>query len=141
VLFLDIDHFKSINDTYGHHAGDGALREFASVVRTVLRTTDVLGRWGGEEFVALLPETDGDLAFAVAERVRAAVAGRMFRSMGGGHLTCSIGAASYPDEALDRDRLVVLADHAMYDAKRLGRNQVRTSREREFPLTEASKIG
>jgi diguanylate cyclase (GGDEF)-like protein len=141
TLFLDIDHFKSINDTYGHHAGDGALREFASVVRTVLRTTDVLGRWGGEEFVALLPETDGDLAYAVAERVRTAVAGRMFRSIGGGHLTCSIGVSSYPDEACDRDTLVMLADQAMYEAKRLGRNQVRTVQVHEVPLAEASKTG
>jgi diguanylate cyclase (GGDEF)-like protein len=125
LLFLDLDHFKALNDTFGHHAGDKALHEFGAVVRAALRTTDTLGRWGGEEFVAILPGTDGEAALAVAERIRATVAEHTFWAVGGGHLTCSVGLASYPRDALHRDALVELADQAMYAAKRLGRNQVR----------------
>jgi diguanylate cyclase (GGDEF)-like protein len=127
ALFLDLDHFKALNDSYGHPAGDAALREFAAVVRTVLRGVDILGRWGGEEFIAMLPETDPDAALAVAERVRAAVAAHTFWSAGGAHLTCSIGVATYPNDAENRDELIEMADRAMYSAKRLGRNQVRTA--------------
>jgi diguanylate cyclase (GGDEF)-like protein len=124
ILVLDLDRFKQLNDTYGHRAGDAALREFASVVRMVLRSSDVLGRWGGEEFVAILPETDWALALAVSERIRAAVSVHTFRTIAGGHVTCSIGVASYPLQTLDRDSLIELADQAMYVAKRLGRDQV-----------------
>ena len=125
VLFLDLDHFKALNDTLGHQAGDIALREFSSVVRTVLRGFDSLGRWGGEEFVALLPETDNEAALGVAERARAAVAAHAFWAAGGARITCSCGVATYPSDAQDRARLIQLADQAMYAAKRLGRNQVR----------------
>lgn len=124
ILVLDLDRFKQLNDTYGHRAGDAALREFASVVRMELRSSDVLGRWGGEEFVAILPETDWALALAISERIRAAVSVHAFRAIAGGHVTCSIGVASYPLQALDRDSLIELADQAMYVAKRLGRDQV-----------------
>lgn len=125
LLFLDLDHFKALNDSFGHRAGDAALREFASVVRAVLRTTDVLGRWGGEEFIVILPETDRDAGMAVAERLRTEVAGHAFWAAGGSHLTCSLGMATYPQDASDRDGLIEMADQAMYAAKRLGRNQVR----------------
>lgn len=127
VLFLDLDHFKALNDSYGHPAGDAALREFASVVRTALRGVDLLGRWGGEEFVAVLPETASEDAEAVAERVRTAVAHHTFWAAGGAHLTCSIGVAAYPQNADTRDGLIEMADQAMYVAKRLGRNQVRAA--------------
>src|SRR5947209_14541888 len=127
VLFLDLDHFKALNDSYGHPSGDAALREFAAVVRAALREPDMLGRWGGEEFVAVLPETDGDAAVIVAERVRAAVATHIFWAAGGAHLTCSIGVAASPDNADSRDALIEQADQALYAAKRLGRNQVRSA--------------
>jgi two-component system cell cycle response regulator len=127
VLFMDLDHFKALNDSYGHPAGDAALREFGSVVRSALRSADILGRWGGEEFVAVLPETNGDAACAVAERVRGAVAAHTFWAAGGAHLTCSIGVAAYPEDAATRDILIEKADGAMYVAKRLGRNQVRSA--------------
>lgn len=124
ILFLDLDRFKKLNDTFGHPAGDAALREFASVARVALRGSDTLGRWGGEEFVALLPEADADEACAVAERVREAVAAHRFRSIGGAHVTCSIGVASFPRHASQRDNLVDLGDQAMYASKRDGRNRV-----------------
>src|SRR5207245_9832586 len=104
-------------DTYGHRLGDAALREFASVARVGLRATDVLGRWGGEEFVALLPDTDTDVGCMVAERIRATVAAQAFRSIGGGHVTCSVGVAAEPQHARERDELVERADQAMYAAK------------------------
>lgn len=130
VLFLDIDHFKAINDGLGHAAGDAALREFAAVVRGSLRGVDTLGRWGGEEFVALLPETDSEGALSAAEAARAAVAAHCVAACGGTRLTCSVGVAAHPlhfapEHGGERDALVEGADRAMYAAKHLGRNQVR----------------
>jgi len=124
VLFLDLDHFKALNDGHGHPVGDAALRAFGAVLRAHLRAVDTLGRWGGEEFVALLPQTGGAEAEALAERLRAAVATHAFTGAGL-HLTCSLGVATYPADAADRAGLVAAADAAMYAAKRLGRNQVR----------------
>jgi diguanylate cyclase (GGDEF)-like protein len=137
LLFLDLDHFKALNDTFGHPAGDAALREFSSVVRSSLRSIDTLGRWGGEEFVAILPETDEEAGLSVAERLRSAVAAHAFWSAGGSHITCSAGLASYPEHAQDRDGLIELADQAMYAAKRLGRNQVRLAGESVVSLQAA----
>lgn len=130
LLFVDIDHFKTINDTYGHPIGDAVLCEFAACVRGCLREEDVLGRWGGEEFLIVLPGTDAERALRVGERVRAAVAAHPLL-MGNGlsrrglYITCSIGAASFPPHQAVRDDLVAAADQALYAAKRLGRNQVR----------------
>lgn len=127
ALFLDIDHFKACNDGYGHAAGDLVLKAFAEVAGRVLRATDTLGRWGGEEFVALLPETGTEDAYQVAERIRSEVATYIFPIGGGMHLTCSIGLATLSENIQSRDALVSAADNAMYAAKRLGRNQVRTA--------------
>jgi diguanylate cyclase (GGDEF)-like protein len=124
VLFLDIDHFKAINDSYGHAAGDRVLAEFASTVESCLRPVDTLGRWGGEEFVAVLPETDAEEAAGVAERIRAQVEAHRFPLEDGKGLTCSIGAGTYPGDGFDVATLIDVADRAMYEAKRLGRNQV-----------------
>ncbi|HUZ01140.1 MAG TPA: diguanylate cyclase [Thermomicrobiaceae bacterium] len=129
ILFVDLDHFKELNDAYGHAAGDTTLAEFARVVRAELRGVDLLSRWGGEEFLAILPEVDDDGAAECAERLRQTVGKRVFAIGGGTHLTCSIGVAAYPDQARERDPLVQLADRAMYAAKRLGRNQVRRAAE------------
>jgi diguanylate cyclase (GGDEF)-like protein len=118
LLFLDVDHFKQLNDSFGHLAGDEALRELGALMRRCLREIDTVGRWGGEEFVAVLPETDSPEAVATAERIRADVEGH--RSSHG--FTCSIGVASYPEDATERSKLVELADTAMYAAKRHGRN-------------------
>ncbi len=127
LLFLDIDHFKSFNDTYGHPVGDAVLAEFASCVRTCLRAEDTLGRWGGEEFLILLPGLTGLEALQVGERVRVAVAAHPLAAGAGLHMTCSIGAAACPPQESTRDALVQAADEALYAAKRLGRNQVRAA--------------
>ncbi len=131
VLFLDIDHFKKINDTYGHPIGDAVLRQFALRVRSCLREEDVLGRWGGEEFLILLPGTDARRAQRIGERVRAAVAARplLERDTASGSIaiTCSIGTVSSPPHPPLRDTLVAAADTALYAAKCGGRNQVRAA--------------
>lgn len=123
VLFLDIDHFKALNDACGHAAGDNALHELGVVAARALRGVDIIGRWGGEEFVALLPETGPEAAIEAAERLRAAIAAHIFEVAGGAHLTCSVGAACYPDDGESRTALIDAADRAMYAAKALGRNQ------------------
>jgi len=118
LLFLDVDHFKALNDSFGHAAGDAALREVGLALREHLRSSDTLGRWGGEEFLALLPGADLAQALAAAEGVRAGIAARVFGIAGGLHLTCSIGVAALPQHAQDWMALVDAADQAMYDAKR-----------------------
>jgi diguanylate cyclase (GGDEF)-like protein len=122
VLFLDLDHFKALNDTYGHSAGDGALRALGTLLKKRLRGVDTAGRWGGEEFLAILPETGEEAALTVAEAIREAVAAHPFGDTGV-HLTCSLGVACYPGDGVDRISLVDAADRAMYAAKSLGRNQ------------------
>lgn len=125
LLFLDLDHFKALNDNCGHLAGDSVLRDLVAPILEGLRSVDIVGRWGGEEFIVVLPETGHVNALAVAERIRDAVAGYRFSMVGGAYLTCSIGLATYPDHAATRDALIEASDRAMYTAKRLGRNQVR----------------
>ena len=125
LLFLDIDHFKALNDGYGHAAGDTVLYEFANLVQKTLRGIDTIGRWGGEEFVAILPEADMEEAVFAAERVRLAVSEYVFPVGGGIRLTCSVGLVTSSDALHERDPLLNAADQAMYAAKKLGRNQVR----------------
>lgn len=127
ILFLDIDHFKALNDSYGHAVGDSVLRDFAVLLQQQIRETDVPGRWGGEEFLVILPETGEQEARRISERVRSAVATHAFTMGGGMSLTCSIGIATFPGDAGERDGLVTSADQAMYAAKKLGRNQVRSA--------------
>jgi diguanylate cyclase (GGDEF)-like protein/putative nucleotidyltransferase with HDIG domain len=134
ILFLDIDHFKALNDGYGHASGDTVLHEFARQIRTRLRGIDTVGRWGGEEFVAILPEMTIEEAQAFAEEMRVDVAAYLFSVGGGTRLTCSIGVACYPTHASGREELMNAADQAMYAAKRLGRDQVRRA---DDPLVQA----
>ncbi len=134
ILFLDIDHFKALNDGYGHASGDTVLHEFARLIRARLRGIDTAGRWGGEEFVAILPEMTREEALAFAEEIRIDVAANLFSVGGGTRLTCSIGVASYPTHASGREELMNAADQAMYAAKRLGRDQVRRI---DDPLVQA----
>jgi diguanylate cyclase (GGDEF)-like protein len=128
VLAFDLDHFKAINDRFGHYVGDSVLRLFASVTRTTMRTSDVIGRIGGEEFVALFPGTLADAA-AVAERVRAAFE-RVAVELDGHPIagTVSIGAACGSPTA-KIEMLIARADAAMYRAKLNGRNRVETADE------------
>lgn len=125
VAIIDIDHFKRVNDTYGHAGGDIVLKELSNEVQDILRKYDRLGRWGGEEFLVICPETAGDVAVALFDRLRAHVAGHVFSN--GVQLTVSIGTAEYR-ESDSPSSLVMRADKAMYQAKQSGRNRVCTDR-------------
>jgi diguanylate cyclase (GGDEF)-like protein len=122
---LDIDHFKIVNDTCGHLAGDEALRQFSALIHREVRPVDQVARYGGEEFVIVLPETGGPGALAVAERMRDIIATSMItiapRQVV--NLTVSIGVASYPEDAESEERLIGAADQALYAAKQAGRNR------------------
>ncbi len=127
MLVIDLDDFKQVNDTYGHDAGDAVLREFGEVLRNTLRKVDMVFRFGGEEFVVLLPRLEGDSAFRAGERLREAVEGHAFPLPGGGEplrMTVSVGGAIYPRDALSEDSLFRVADEACYKAKAGGKNQV-----------------
>lgn len=128
LLMVDIDHFKDINDTHGHLVGDEALREIARVLQGAVRTVDLVGRYGGEEFVIVLPETTAEGAIAFAERLRDRVSQHEFASerLPSLRLTISIGVASYPTSPVESvEDLFARADEALYRAKAAGRNAVR----------------
>ena len=164
VIFIDFDHFKAINDCYGHLVGDAVLREFSEIVTTSLRANNdlfsspptdrrtggnatrpltslhkshagsealgkakdfIIGRWGGEEFVAIVPGVEPAGAFRIAEHIRTLVEHHVFAGKHEVHLTCSLGTATYPIAAEKREELLMRADRAMYTAKRLSRNQTR----------------
>lgn len=137
LLFFDVDRFKHVNDTYGHAVGDAVLCRIGERATRVLRGGDTLGRFGGEEFVILLLEADTREAEIIAERVRVAIANEpmdLLEGAGGLSMTVSIGMATYPADGYGEQELLQQADQAMYLAKRLGRNQVRTA-------TEAVRMG
>jgi diguanylate cyclase (GGDEF)-like protein len=125
AALIDIDDFKRINDEHGHAAGDAVLQAVAAAIRSRLRTTDLVGRWGGEEFAVFLPDTDADAAALAAERVRAAVE-QVVLALGTGRTgrcTVSIGVShAHADD--DFDRWLDRADRAMYQAKAAGKNRV-----------------
>jgi two-component system cell cycle response regulator len=124
LVLVDVDGFKSINDTHGHDAGDRALREVAERMAACLRGSDTLCRWGGEEFVVLLPDTEAAGVGLTAERLRHAVAADPFRVGGAAiELTVSVGWADWRGE--DPGEYVLRADRALYEAKTAGRNAVR----------------
>lgn len=132
ILMIDLDHFKWINDTFGHPAGDDVLRNLAQLLNEVTRPSDVVGRFGGEEFLVLLPDADQAAATGAAERIRAAVAElRIVTTNKRGDKitvfdrTASIGVAVYPDHGDSLKTLMQAADAAVYEAKEGGRNQVR----------------
>lgn len=126
VMMLDIDHFKSVNDTYGHAAGDAVLQGLAGLLRRYARKDDLIARYGGEEFVAYLVETDEEGARLAGERVRTGTENQEFVLPDGRKLkvTISVGTASFPSDADDVATLVQRADLALYAAKHGGRNQV-----------------
>ncbi len=125
ICLLDLDHFKLINDTYGHSVGDGVLRDIIYVINDALRAEDILARTGGEEFAVILPHADLKSAAIVAERVREAVRNATFVTERGEHvlLTISIGVASVDFDSDTIDQAMEEADAAMYEAKFRGRNQ------------------
>jgi diguanylate cyclase (GGDEF)-like protein len=126
VLMLDVDHFKLLNDSFGHDAGDAVLREVTECLKQSVRTEDVICRYGGEEFVVILPEIDKSLALERANRIRVAISGLnvQFKGQSVRKISISVGLAMYPDHGNNGDDLIRLADMALYAAKHAGRNQV-----------------
>jgi diguanylate cyclase (GGDEF)-like protein len=126
LLMMDIDNFKSINDTYGHQAGDEMLKKIAQVITLTIRKIDMPSRFGGEEFALILPETHKENAKKIAERLRKKIADIILLTRDGIEVkpTISIGIAAYPIDAEDKDSLVGRADEALYFAKRMGKNRV-----------------
>ncbi|MFL6284134.1 MAG: diguanylate cyclase [Pyrinomonadaceae bacterium] len=122
LILIDIDHFKRVNDTHGHDAGDTALRILASELREEVRGVDTAARYGGEEFAIILPQAGPEGALAVAERLRTRI--ERTEVPGVGVITASLGIATFPLHASSRDLLVTAADRALYQAKRTGRNRV-----------------
>ncbi len=128
VVLFDLDHFKAINDNFGHSIGDEALRATASATRELLRGSDHAARFGGEEFLLLLPETSADDALIVAEKLRAQIAELEVEGLDR-EVTASFGVAAYPDHEATADRLIEAADAALYRAKAAGRNRVKSTLE------------
>ena len=121
LLMFDIDHFKRVNDQYGHDAGDRVLQEIVRLSMETVRQADILARWGGEEFMVLLPRTDGDMAYIMGERLREHIARHTFAGVG--HLTVSVGVTSF-NAGDSVDLLLKRVDEALYTAKESGRNLV-----------------
>jgi diguanylate cyclase (GGDEF)-like protein len=131
VFLFDIDNFKSYNDTNGHLAGDKLLQELAGLVNEAVRKDDIFGRFGGEEFLLIMPHTASNQALAAAEKIRALLASHPFAFADKQPLkmiSISGGVAEYPQQGLDKDSLLHAADEALYEAKRAGRNRVLPAR-------------
>jgi diguanylate cyclase (GGDEF)-like protein len=127
LVLVDVDHFKKVNDTWGHEAGDSVLKQVSRIVQEGVRQVDVCVRYGGEEIAMLLAQTDSAHAVEVAERLRGRIAATVIRH-GGAEIavTASFGVATYPETVSQRDQLFPLADKALYIAKHDGRNCVRS---------------
>lgn len=125
ILMIDFDDFKVYNDRFGHPAGDTILQKFSQLMKETIRDVDFLGRYGGDEFIAVLPETDTSFALEVAERIRNKIAAQDV----GLKITVSVGIASFPEDIRDRKGLIELADQACYDAKQAGGNNVKFASE------------
>ncbi|RMG66971.1 MAG: sensor domain-containing diguanylate cyclase [Nitrospirae bacterium] len=126
LIFMDVDHFKDVNDTYGHLVGSKLLTEIAQLLLSRLRSVDIVARYGGDEFVIVLPQTSSKYAAMIAERLRKAVEETVFLRKEGYNIrvTASFGVACYPDTAKSKEELLNLADEAMYKVKYKNRNGV-----------------
>jgi diguanylate cyclase (GGDEF)-like protein len=134
VIMLDLDHFKSFNDVYGHEVGDRILRQFAKTVTASMRETNLAARYGGEEFVVILPDTSTKSCLLVAERIRKAVAAMVVPSNTEKplpQLTVSIGIAAFPEHGETLEEIIQASDKALYESKRGGRNRVTAAPARE----------
>jgi diguanylate cyclase (GGDEF)-like protein len=128
LVIADIDHFKAVNDTYGHQTGDVVIRELGQILKRLRGGSDIVARFGGEEFCVLCDQTTTEGAAQLAERVRAELAKAGFETEQGLlNVTCSLGVATYPDHADSQDKLFEAADRALYAAKHAGRNQVHSA--------------
>ena len=122
IMIMDIDLFKQVNDRYGHQSGDVVLVEFTRIIKKHIRKTDIFGRWGGEEFMLIIPNTDIHKAMIQAEKLRLLIAQHNFKIVG--HLTASFGVAQFDEENNTIKQLISKADKALYQAKEQGRNRV-----------------
>jgi diguanylate cyclase (GGDEF)-like protein len=136
LLLMDLDHFKKLNDSFGHEVGNQCLTSVAALLRGSLRTTDVIARFGGDEFEVLLPGTTAESAQTVAEKIRRSVGDLKLPSQ----VTATIGLASFPENALDALSLFLRTDEALYKAKAAGRNQVVRSSAKETSLPPPSQL-
>lgn len=123
---LDLDDFKLVNDNFGHQKGDEVLVRLADIIQETIRTMDIAGRYGGEEFSVILPETDLIEAVQSAERIRESIENEFHQDV---QLTASVGIACFPNDGDDVTSLVKTADEALYQAKAEGKNQVVTARD------------
>jgi diguanylate cyclase (GGDEF)-like protein len=123
ILMIDLDHFKKVNDEFGHMVGDDVLRAVSATFARQLRKVDVVCRYGGEEFAIILPATQGASAVAVGEKLRRAIANTTFAGVPF-PVTISVGIAEFPTHGITRDDIIRAADSALYNAKEAGRNQV-----------------
>lgn len=121
IILLDIDNFKRVNDLYGHNVGDSVLKEFSKIIKTTIRKIDTAGRWGGEELMIVLPESDGEGAVVLAEKLRIKINEHYFNGVG--HISASFGVAIY-EESISLIDLVARADDALYRVKNSGKNKV-----------------
>ncbi len=126
LLFIDLDDFKPINDQHGHLAGSQVLREVASILKLTVRDVDLVFRYGGDEFVVLLIESDAKAGYKTAQRIREKIQQTNFEVAPGrfAQLTSSIGVAAFPEHGVEKDRLLAMADECMYESKRNGKNRV-----------------
>lgn len=125
VLLFDIDHFKKVNDTYGHDAGDDVLRQISRLIKSNIRQSDIFARHGGEEFTLLLRKTEIDIGIKTAEKLRKSIENLKIETCTGViPVTISIGVVQFSEKAADFDSLISLADEALYEAKDKGRNCV-----------------
>jgi diguanylate cyclase (GGDEF)-like protein len=139
-IMMDIDHFKQYNDTWGHAAGDTLLRELATFLQTQVRTSDIVCRFGGEEFILILPDASLDITAQRAERIRAEVAQLRIEGQPDANfsVSLSLGVASYPAHGMDAETVLRAADRSLYQAKREGRNRVCTAAAKNLSRDPAS---
>lgn len=136
LVMVDIDHFKRVNDTFGHSVGDGVLKEVSAILKRSIREIDTASRYGGEEFILILPNTVKGNALVVAERMRMSIEQHTFHEIDR-NITVSIGISGMPDEKAESDeKLVRCADFALYRAKQLGRNRTVTAAAAELEYVE-----
>jgi len=121
IFMLDIDNFKKVNDTYGHDVGDYVIKEVADLIRKATRGSDYFGRWGGEEFIIMSPDSDLEGRCILAEKIVKLIDGHSFEKVG--NVTISLGVSTSIESDKDMDDIVKRADHALYQAKHDGKNQ------------------